>query len=211
MGYTHYWRRPEVVDYKTMSAIVEDFKKVLPTIDSAGIELAGGDGSGEAIITKEIVKFNGKENCGHAKDDDIGIAWPAKLAGGVGNQFMQDAKVGQWFAGAELSTRVCGGDCSHETFYFPRLLKAERWEKPEGGLYFDFTKTAFKPYDLAVTAFLIIAKKQLGDQIKVSSDGEVEHWIDAAMICQIELGYGADVSIDKEGRINIGRSNEILQ
>ena len=36
---------------------------------------------------------------------------------------------------------------------------------------FDFCKTAAKPYDTPVTAILILAKIELGDQISVRSDG----------------------------------------
>jgi hypothetical protein len=40
----------------------------------------------------------------------------------------------------------------------------------------NFCKTARKPYDIAVTASLILAKKIFGDIIKVSSDGNWSDW-----------------------------------
>jgi hypothetical protein len=64
------------------------------------------------------------------------------------------------------------------------------------GKYFGFCKTAFKPYDWAVTAFLIIAKHYLGDRILVHSDGTSANWHDARLICQIELGYGMEFKGD---------------
>jgi hypothetical protein len=57
------------------------------------------------------------------------------------------------------------GANSHETFY----VSAD-------GVDFNFCKTAQKPYDTAVTASLILAKKIFGDNIKVSSDGNWSDW-----------------------------------
>ena len=44
------------------------------------------------------------------------------------------------------------------------------------GVDFNFCKTAQKPYDTAVTASLILAKKIFGDNIKISSDGDWSDW-----------------------------------
>ncbi len=41
---------------------------------------------------------------------------------------------------------------------------------------FDFCKTAEKPYDSAVTASLIHAKKIFGDAIEITSDGNWNDW-----------------------------------
>ncbi len=116
---------------------------------------------------------------------------------------------GQWFAGLKLEKRTCGGDCSHETFSLPLSIEKQDWQKPIGkishydvngnpvyndpeevGLYFEFCKTAYKPYDLAVIICLIIAKRYLGDNIFISSDGTIDQWRDGMMICQKILGYG---------------------
>lgn len=118
---------------------------------------------------------------------------------------------GTWFAGLKLRTRSCGGDCSHETFDLPLELDKNSQQKPIGeisyydqhgkpvyndkeevGLYFEFCKTAYKPYDLAVIICLIIAKHHLKDEIIVSSDGMLEQWKDGMLICQKILGYGLD-------------------
>jgi hypothetical protein len=66
----------------------------------------------------------------------------------------------------------------------------------QNGLYFDFCKTAFRPYDMAVTACLVIAKHYLQDRIVVRSDGDDDQWQDAKWLCQIELGYGLDFHLD---------------
>jgi len=55
---------------------------------------------------------------------------------------------------------------------------------------FFFCKTARKPYDVCVTACLIIAKHYLGEEIKISSDGETNEWNEAKTYCQEILGYG---------------------
>ena len=45
-----------------------------------------------------------------------------------------------------------------------------------GDIGFDFTKTAGKPYDIAVTAALILLKKELGGGVVVTSDGGWSDW-----------------------------------
>jgi len=62
-------------------------------------------------------------------------------------------------------------------------------EPTEHGLFFDFCKTAFKPYDLAVQVCLVIAAHHL-DAFTVTSDGSMDEWQDAIAVCQEVLGYG---------------------
>ena len=198
MGYTHYWYREKEIDQRDFVNIVDDFKKVLSKILEAGVILAGGLGEGEPIITYNEVIFNGARKCGHPKNEEIVIPWPSKNAGGIANPFKEDALAGQWFAGAEIEKRVCNGDCSYETLFFPRARKISDYDDPKDGLFFDCTKTAFRPYDLAVITFLVIAKHYLGDKIKVKSDGEDCHWFDGKMLCQMELGYGFNFIMKEE-------------
>ena len=77
-------------------------------------------------------------------------------------------------AGIEIADEEYGDDKivfngvganSHETFF----VSAD-------GVDFNFCKTAQKPYDTAVTALLILAKKIFGDNIKISSDGDWSDW-----------------------------------
>lgn|SRR3990167_5601424 len=121
---------------------------------------------------------------------------------------------GTWFAGAKLSTRTCGGNCSHESFVLNVKMRRSNpieeiaYYKADGtpvknnpkevGKYFNFTKTAYKPYDLAVNVALIIAKHHLKDQIIVSSDGKQKDWIEGMFICNTIMGYGKEFNI-KEG------------
>lgn len=123
---------------------------------------------------------------------------------------------GTWFAGLKLKQRSCGGDCSHETFSLPLEIEKNDWKEPIGeisyydqyskpvyndkkeiGLYFEFCKTAYKPYDLAVIICLIIAKHHLKDDIQVSSDGDIEQWQDGMLLCQKILGYGLDFQMEE--------------
>ncbi|RLI84072.1 hypothetical protein DRP07_02200 [Archaeoglobales archaeon] len=211
MGYTHYWYRPKKIPKKTFSAIVEDFKKVAEAIESMGIKLRGGDGTGEPEISNDAVVFNGDALCGHPKRDLI-IPWPTEEAGGVVLSKAKDPREGVWFAGHLIKARTCDGDCSYETFWFPRvdedgmvIGKIAYYDASGRPVYndsrkvgkvFGFCKTAYRPYDIAVTAFLIIAKHHLGDKIIISSDGEIQHWYDAMHICQDVLGYGEDFEPD---------------
>jgi len=196
MGYTHYWRREQEIDLKVMKNIVDDFKKVLPKLEEAGVPMAGGDGEGEPTINYNEVCFNGSKHCGHLPDSEIVIPWPTKDAGGIA-MYVEKVKTGVWFAGAEIKKRVCDGDCSYETLYFPRHFFPEKWEKPKKGKYFEFCKTAFRPYDLAVITFLIIAKHYLKEKIIVKSDGTNDHWFDGKLLCQMTLHYGLNFKLDK--------------
>ena len=121
---------------------------------------------------------------------------------------------GTWFAGLKLKNRTCAGDCSHETFNLPVKIEKNDWQKPIGeishydqygkpvynnkeevGFYFEFCKTAYKPYDLAVIICLIIAKHHLKGEILVDSDGTIDNWEDGMLICQKILGYGLDFTL----------------
>jgi len=196
MGYTHYWYREKEYSPEEFRTIVDDFKQVIPELEKVGVKLAGGLGKGEARINYEDVWFNGVEDCGH-EEFELHIAWPSKNAGGVG-LYADEAVKGTWFAGAKIETRVCGGDCSHETFHFPRVFAVPDWQKPENGLWFSCCKSAYKPYDLAVNCFLIIAKHHLNKRLKVSSDGENEHWFDGMLLCHKILGYGLEFKLDRD-------------
>jgi len=93
------------------------------------------------------------------------------------------------------------GDDGHETFYIPISLKKPDYQKEfeeNENLVFAFCKTAYKPYDLNVTACLIIFKHYLKDNFLVLSDGESKDWDKARELCQKILGYGQDFKLDKD-------------
>ena len=195
MGYTHYWRRELEIDSQTYKKIVDDFKTLLPAFKVLDIPLADGLGENEPVINHDEVYFNGSVNCGHKELKNLVIPWPSQMVkAGTSND--HESVDGSWFAGVTLNQRTCSGDCSYETFSFPRTMEKPKWGKPENGKWFNFCKTAFRPYDLAVNVFLIIAKHHLGDKIEVSSDGQIQHWLDAMIICENAFGYGRDTGIE---------------
>jgi hypothetical protein len=198
LGYTQYWRRPLEIPQKKFEAIASDFKRVVDACQEAGIRVRDGHGENEPILNADLISFNGDASCGHT-ERDLGITWPSSEASGAA----EDGEVaGEWSAGASLATRTCGGDCSHETCYFPRVYKPDSWDEPKKGLYFGFCKTAYKPYDIAVTAFLLICKHHLKSRIVVSSDGEDKDWFDAKMLCDKLFGYGLGYTLDEKGEIS---------
>lgn len=100
------------------------------------------------------------------------------------------------FNGMDFSTikGISGEDESHETLYIPRVFKPQEWNKPEKGLYFEFCKTARKPYDLVVVAVLIALKKHF-PTVKISSDGGSDDWKAGKEFCQSILGFGEKFNI----------------
>ena len=75
------------------------------------------------------------------------------------------------------------GENSHENF----VLQV-------GDTGFDFTKTAGKPYDTAVTASLILLKKELGAEVVVTSDGDWSDWSDGRLL--YETVYNQNVEVN---------------
>ena len=95
------------------------------------------------------------------------------------------------------------GDEGHEGFLLECIYKPYTTQQPDDryddGIerHFDCCKTARKPYDLAVTAVLIAAKRHFGTDILVSSDGEGSEWDPARDLCQDALGYGNGFVLDR--------------
>lgn len=78
----------------------------------------------------------------------------------------------------------------HETFYIAQTFCEDFRQPADDGKLFAFCKTARKPYDTAVTACLIILKHHLGDDFRVSSDGDPEDWQAGLDAVQSVLNYG---------------------
>ena len=228
MGYTHYYYVSSEFDKKEFANVAKDFKKMVTPLKHLGVVLADGWGDNHPRIAPTKIIFNGLEKCGH-EERDLGITWPSDKAigiikNGVGTK-LREITNSQWFAGAQLETRACGGDCSHETFSLFKTFNpinkrydgSEYVTEPQGvygswtdskgkktknkaniiGKFFDCCKTAYKPYDLAVTICLVIAKHYLKNDITISSDGNITHWQEAMQLCQHFLGYGEDFTLDK--------------
>ena len=199
--YTHYWYRREAINPTSFDQIRQDFSKMLPVLEEIGVRLGNGQGEGDPELTPELISFNGLVNCGHVSNEEISMAWPTPTASGVGqNSYRAIAE--SCFAGTQLKSRACNGDCSYETFFFPRVLPEKMYRQPYSSdptLMFSCCKTAFRPYDIAVTALLIIAKHHLLGDILVRSDGEDAHWMEAKALCQQVLGYGMNFEMTKYG------------
>lgn len=65
----------------------------------------------------------------------------------------------------ELALNGNGPNLDHESFVINRTINADAW---------NFCKTARKPYDVVVTALLIVLANDYG--FEVSSDGDVPDW-----------------------------------
>lgn len=179
MGYTHSWSRPQVISPAAFHAITADFQQVMPALETAGSPIANAHGLEEPEFAPDHIRFNGVRHCGHAPNPEVRLPWPGNGAGGIGSN------VG--ITSGTLSFRTCNGDCSYESVWFDRCIDTE-WTD-EDGTSSSFCKTAFRPYDLALTVFLLIAKQHLGREFRIKTDGEAAQWEDAQRLCQAELDY----------------------
>jgi len=197
MGYTHYVTRTvQHLDPQVFRAFVWDCERLYMSTE---IPLASWDGTGDPLFAHDCVSFNGVKACGH-DTRDLGIVWPSNdpKRGGVATKAPQ---VGGWFAGAQVSARTCDGSCAHETFRIERdwIREEEPWQsdwKRKG--ISSFCKTAYKPYDMLVTACLIALYHHFPDVVTIGSDGETADWQDARNLCQHVLGYGANFCLPEE-------------
>lgn len=179
MGYTHYYYVKKQFNKTDFAKVVKDFKKILPEILKTPIQ--------DEYATKSHVQFN---KDGSIKET-IGCI---ELANGHGekgtNPIINDNEI--IFNGV--------GELAHETFSLECKKELGEFEqKDKSGKYFEFTKTARKPYDLAVCTALIIAKQYLKNNIKISSDGSIDdEWVYPKQFVQDHLGYGNDFDFEEE-------------
>jgi hypothetical protein len=81
------------------------------------------------------------------------------------------------------------GGC--ETFAIEQTFPEDGYRSlDDTGKLFDFCKTRGYEYDTAVTACLIVFKHHLGDEFRVTSDGDKPDWQEGLKACQEALGYG---------------------
>lgn len=91
------------------------------------------------------------------------------IRGGHGNGLPKFNPDMIWFNGNE------DDDLDHETFMLERKFEPAEWQKPgKKGLYFNFTKTARKPYDLLVCLVMIAMHQTV--PCSLGSDGNAEDW-----------------------------------
>ncbi len=99
-----------------------------------------------------------------------------------------------------------GGE-AHETFVVERNYTPYPGQTPpgRGEGWFEFTKTARKPYDCVVCACLVVFHHHFGMAYAVRSDGDDgdEGWVTARAFCQSALGYGADFTLNVAPRMTL--------
>jgi len=96
---------------------------------------------------------------------------------------------------------------AHETFVVERTYTPYPGQEPpsRGEGWFEFTKTARKPYDCAVCACLIVFQHHFDAAYTVRSDGDDldPGWVTARACCQRVLGYGADFTLKVPPRMTL--------
>lgn len=75
------------------------------------------------------------------------------------------------------------GDGSYETFHINK----------ESDGKFNFTKTAHRPYDHAVMRVLLIIDHFAPNALEISSDGDTDAWIPAALENKASFGLGCKI------------------
>jgi hypothetical protein len=214
MGYTHYWYRPQNLNKETFLKFSADCKKIFDFCENEmGIKLADGvsnlDSKPEA--DDKTVCFNGSEDQPAGvwtTTEEIMIPWPSEMASlsEVNADPCANKTDGEWYAGTSVSQRVAPiknntgkGSGSYETVMIECDMTLPEWKKAdkETGLFFDCCKTAYRPYDLAVTAVLISFKHYF-PEVVIASDGEEKDWLDGKFLCRRILGYGMDFYIDRD-------------
>ena len=94
-----------------------------------------------------------------------------------------------------------------EDFRFPRVHVIRTGERPDPeGRYFEYVKTGGAPYDLPVTACLLVAKHRVGDLVVITSDGEDWMWGMTRAFCLQVLGYGPDYHIAGRTLLAVSRN-----
>jgi hypothetical protein len=195
MGYTHSWRRPQELPPALFADVREDLERLLLPLSDLGVHIADWDGRGVPYFDAEIIRFNGLRDCGHPKNEEIVFPFPAPEARGIGSS--DTALPGDGSLGVFLKHRCCPGNCDYEPFRFLRVLNPCD-DVTGDGLCWAFAKTGFRPYDLAVTSALLVAKRHIRERMIVETDGGELQWADAKELCQSVLGYGGSFGIVEE-------------
>jgi len=115
-----------------------------------------------------------------------------------------EAIAGDWFGGTLVSKRIAPCDNlssvaqgGYETVHSRRSVPTDSFQLDKyigQNLFFNSCKTAYRPYDLAVTAVLIALKHHFPACI-ISSNGEEKDWLDGRILCNNILGYGLNTEI----------------
>ncbi|MGV8122386.1 MAG: hypothetical protein AB2L14_21715 [Candidatus Xenobiia bacterium LiM19] len=194
MGYSHYWSPDRPIRKKYFKRVVLDFTKLL-ALEQKWLEpiLRGPDGIGTPLVSDTRISFNGDRHCNHHFSHSILYHLPGKTERmiphhGTYGPFIKESPI-----------RACSsGRCSAQAMGL--LSESDEsavflWETYNAS-YTGSVTTNYKPYDIAVQCLLIIAKFCVPG-FKVKSDGALEHWFNAMLLCQMNLGYGLAFRLGK--------------
>lgn len=200
MGYTHYWYRPEEIKRDKFELLVKDAKEIIKFCEEQGIKIENGLADGPPVLNSDEISINGSDlqPIGiWTTSEEVSIPWPANKT--RDRKGLEDPTAGTWFAGTLLQSRVAPignlglGLGSYETFRVSRIFDDD-FRSEENGLLFDCCKTAFRPYDLAVTAILVSLKHHV-PECRISSDGDLSNWSDAIRMCVELFNYGENFEL----------------
>lgn len=184
MGYVHTWRRPRVIEPETFRHIRIDFHRLLDPLAQRGVRLGDAWGEHQPIIHREQIIFNGSANCNCLPTPCVRIA--------TSHQGSSVATLPRPELSYDLSwsRRRCPGSCDYETFMLRRVedARAVGDDRRIG----DWCDTDRRPYDLAVMAALLVARRHIGASLEVWTPGRREWWDEAKDLTEQVLGYGRD-------------------
>lgn len=172
MGYTHYFYIKEgEIKQQVWNDFLKDVKVLIKAMPEHNkyyypeypLAINGCFKYEKPKFTKQMIWFNG------------GNGLPRKKV-----PYSYQDNSGTTISGMEWQDQEHGNkdwnDLGHETFVLTRKNKKEDYEDKNRTHTFRFCKTQYKPYDMVVQGVLILAKYHFKDDIKVSSDGNMEDW-----------------------------------
>lgn len=212
MGYTHYWYTQPELSKEKWQPFISDCRKIVDYCQNElGIAISGGLGTGKPELSVRQIWLNGSDSQPlgvWTTSDHVSIPWPSPTAGltEMISDPIGEKTAGNWFAGTLLQQRTAPienghGAGSYETFGIERINtrgqnKFSQPDEKEYGKCFACCKTAYRPYDLTVTAILIALKHHFGDDVVIHSDGTSKDWMDGRILCNNLLGYGLTTPLD---------------
>jgi hypothetical protein len=177
MGYTHYWEIKKTAPKKVWGKIIVDFKKLMDNMPET-TNTAGG------FSEKDPLFLGGCRYTQHPIVDDVQVFFNGSAV--PSEKRKKDRN--NWTDGDN-------DKLSHEVFYIYRIKK--------DNANFNCCKTARKPYDLMVCAFLILAEYHAPKYYNFSSDGDYDEWYPAITFVSKFLGYDTREMVCKETDKNL--------
>tara|TARA_Y100000310_G_scaffold118012_1_gene116738 strand:+ start:916 stop:1515 length:600 start_codon:yes stop_codon:yes gene_type:complete len=180
MGYSHYYHVNSYYDKQSWDNLVKDVKKLLE------------------------INCKGSEYKMNSTDDSVCTLGDLIERRSTGDSITSSVTGGYYRLDKDEISFNGVGENAHEQFQLYQRMPPDVFERHEElakahsrltGLpqlrtpFFEFTKTAHKPYDLVVCCCLLLAKKHLRDDIVVTSDGSWDEWQDAMKIIVNDFGY----------------------